>query len=140
LMQGVSLGYLGELFDKGYIIDEHSPLLADPEAPLPPYSTYTEMQAAAIASLKEAIAIADTATFTLPETWITGQSLTSEELVRLAHSYIARFLVYMARTPEERAAVDWEEVEQQVDQGITEDVGPIIIDFNNPGYSQYWRY
>lgn len=140
LMQGVSLGYLGELFDKAYIVDEHSPLIEDPEAPLPPYSTYTEMQVAAIASLEEAIAIADTASFTLPETWITGQSLTSEQLVRMAHSYIARFLVYTARTPEERAAVDWEEVKRQVEQGITEDVGPTIIDFNNPGYSQYWRY
>jgi hypothetical protein len=42
-------------------------------------------------------------------------------MVKLAHSFIARYMATNARTPAERAAVNWNSVISHVDQGITED-------------------
>jgi hypothetical protein len=47
--------------------------------------------------------------------------LTSDQLARLANSYVARFLASVARTPAERAAVNWQEVINRVNAGITAD-------------------
>jgi len=44
--------------------------------------------------------------------------LTSQDLVRLIHSYRARFRAQVARTEAERAAVDWDAVIADVDAGI----------------------
>ncbi|MGD8362809.1 MAG: hypothetical protein PVJ04_15385, partial [Gemmatimonadota bacterium] len=40
------------------------------------------------------------------------------DLIRLAHSYKARYRAQVARTPAERAAVNWAQVEADVDAGI----------------------
>jgi hypothetical protein len=47
-------------------------------------------------------------------------------LIRIARSYIARFLVYNARTPQERANVDWQRVMTNAAAGITAHFGPVI--------------
>ena len=123
LMQGVAHGYLALMWDKAVIIDEHADVdtLATPT-----YSPYPEVMAAAIAMLKQSIAISDTATFTLPTTgWVPGLALTNKDLSRLGHTFIARFETYVARSATERAAVDWTDVIAQVDAGITADFAPI---------------
>jgi hypothetical protein len=122
-MQGLAHGYIALMYDKGLVIDEHTDIdtLATPT-----YVPYTEVMAASIRMLKESIAISDTATFTLPSVgWIPGLALTSKDLSRLAHTYIARFETYVARTPAERAAVNWNDVIAQIDGGITADFAPI---------------
>jgi hypothetical protein len=117
LMQGVAHGSLALLWDKAVIIDEHTnvdTLVA------PTYAPSAEVMAAAIAMLKESIAISDTASFVLPSTgWIPGLALTNKDLSRLAHTYIARFEAYEARSATERAAVNWADVLAQVNAGIT---------------------
>lgn len=117
-MQGVSLGYLGIMFDRAHIVDQDTDL-----ENLPDYSPYPEVQAAALEKLDEAITLIETTDFTLPDTWVNGVTITNEELARIAHSYAARILVYTARTPEERAAVDWDRVLFHLERGITEDHG-----------------
>jgi len=122
-MQGVAHGYLALMYDKAIVINERTDIdtLATPT-----YVPYTEVMPAAIAMLKESIAISDTATFTLPATgWIPGLALTNKDLSRLAHTYIARFQTYGARTAAERAAVNWNDVIAQVDAGILADFAPI---------------
>jgi sulfane dehydrogenase subunit SoxC len=122
-MQGVAHGYLALMWDKAVIIDEHSDVdtLATPT-----YSPYPEVMAAAIGMLKQSIAISDTATFTLPNAgWIPGLTYTNKDLSRLAHTFIARFETYVARTATERAAVNWQDVIAQADAGITADFAPI---------------
>ena len=129
-MQGLGMGYLGIMFDRAHIVDEHSDL-----ENLPPYSPYPEVQAAALEKLEEAIALSEAGDFTLPDTWVNGVTITSDELARIAHSYAARILVYTARTPEERAAVDWDRVLFHVQRGITEDHGPMAG--ASPWFSNY---
>jgi hypothetical protein len=122
-MQGVAHGYLALLWDKAVIIDEKTNV---DTLVTPTYAPYPEVMAAAIGMLKESIAIADTSNFTLPVAgWVPGLALTNKDLVRLAHTYIARFETYVARTADERAKVNWADVIAQVDAGITADFAPI---------------
>ena len=122
-MQGVGHGYLALLYDKAVIVDEKTDV---DTLVVPNYVPSAEVMAAAISMLKASIAISDTANFTLPTVgWIPGLALTSKDLSRLAHTYIARFTAYNARTATERAAVNWNEVIAQVDAGITADFAPV---------------
>jgi TolB protein len=106
LVQGLAHGWLGLMFDQAFILDETVDLETD-ELELRPYP---DLMAAAVSELEEAIAIADAHVFTTPDTWINGLSLTNGQLSQLAHSYLARFMTQVARTPTERAAVDWSAV------------------------------
>lgn len=122
-MQGVAHGYLALMWDKAVILDEK--VSVDTLA-VPTYSPYPEVMAAAIGMLKQSIAISDTSTFTLPNAgWIPGLTYTNKDLSRLAHTFIARFETYVARSATERAAVNWADVIAQVDSGITADFAPI---------------
>lgn len=123
-MQGLSHGFIALMYDQGFVLDES---IEDPnDVQLQPYS---EVMAAARGYLAEARTIAGQNDFTIPSEWM-GASYTSAELVRLAHSYEARFMAQVARTPTERDAVDWNEVLSHVDQGVTEDFG---IQRSGPG-------
>ena len=122
-VQGLAHGYLALLFDRAFIYTEDMTPDDLADAELQPY---TEVMAAAIQMLEEAITEASKESFTLPENWINGQEYTNTELIRIIHSYIARFLAYNARTPAERANAPWAEIIQHVDAGIREDFGPIL--------------
>jgi hypothetical protein len=115
-MQGIALGYIGLIFDQGYIVKEDSDLGALELRP------YTEIMDAAIASLEEAIQLAESGVdFTLGGDVLNGVPVTRDHVVRLSNAYIARFLVLVARTPEERDMVDWNKVMQAAANGIVED-------------------
>jgi Tol biopolymer transport system component len=118
LVQGLSHGFLSEMFDRAFILDETVDLETD-ELELVPYD---EVMAVALSQLEEAITIANANVFTLPDTWINGLPLTNDDLAQLAHSYMARFMTQVARTPAERDLVDWASVIAHVDQGITDDI------------------
>lgn len=121
-LQGISHGYLGLYFDQAFIVDENVDLdtLTDPA-----FSPYPAVTTAAIAQVDAAIALMGQQDFTLPvESWL-FVSMNRDGLVRLANSFVARFLVYSARTPDERAEVDWDEVVRRVDAGITVDFAPV---------------
>lgn len=131
-MQALNHGYVALIFDRGYVFSESvdtDTLRFSPENPgvqnlIRPYG---EVMDTAIAELNAALAIAQSATFTypsgVPTQWFLGVPVTNTELQRIIHSYLARFKVYVARTPAERAAVNWNEVIQHIDQGITSDFG-----------------
>ncbi len=118
MCQGLAHGYVGILFDKGFIFPEGIELTAYS----PEFVTSNTVVDAGIAALTEAITLGS-ADFTLPGDWINGQELTNEELQQLCHSYIARYMVFSARTAAERAALDWTTILSHVDAGITEDFG-----------------
>ena len=117
-MQGLSHGYLSLIFDRAYVVTEHSDLTDVASLELLPAEAVRD---SAERILLEAIALMEASSFTLPDTWINGVPATNQELIRIAYSYLARFHVYFARTPEERAATDWDKVLQYVDRGITSD-------------------
>jgi hypothetical protein len=105
---GASQVYLGIMYDKAFISDESY----DPDTYAFEFSPYKDVAAAGIAQLEKAIAEARSAptNFTLPTEWVNQQSINRDELVRIMNGYILRAVVYTARTPAERAAVDWNRV------------------------------
>jgi hypothetical protein len=83
-VQGLAHGWLALMFDQAFILDETIDIETDELVLVP----YTDVMAAAVAELEEAIAIADANTFTLPDGWIRGLPLSNAELSQLAHSYL----------------------------------------------------
>jgi hypothetical protein len=122
--QGVALGNLALAYDSASIITETD----DPENPVP-LSAYPVVLAAGLAYIDSAIAIASGAAptgptadwFPLPATWINGQALSAANFVRFARAYKARLRASVARTPADRAAVDWNTVIADANAGITAD-------------------
>jgi len=122
-VQGLAHGQIALLFDQGFVIDEHTDI-----AELQPLVPYTEVLEQAVRSLEEAIEIAESNEFTLPATgWIYGLTTTNDDLARLAHSFLARFLAGTPRSIEEREAVDWEKVIYHAERGVMEEWGPIQL-------------
>jgi hypothetical protein len=65
----------------------------------------------ALAQIDTSITIASAAPgFTLPNTWINGNALTSAQLIQLARGWKARLRAGVARNPTERKAVNWDAV------------------------------
>lgn len=118
-MQGVAHGYLALFFDQAFIVDENTDL--EVGLTLQPYRKVSEY---AVQKLKEAIQLCEQYSFTIPADWIHGLELTNTDLKRLAHSFIARYMASVARTPEERAAVDWSQVLYHAERGIEETFAP----------------
>mgnify|MGYP001341943944 CR=1 FL=1 len=135
--QGALLGYLGLLYDRAFVVTENTPIAdADKVKAMKPLP-YKEVLDSAIASLEAALEIAATHGVAIPGAWVKGDDLSADAFQRLIHSYIARYLVYGARTPTERAAVDWVRVVQEVDQGIVSDFAINGGQGLNSSYKQY---
>ncbi len=124
-MQGITLGYVALIFDQGFVVDEHTTSDEIGRSVLVPY---TVLRDTAVALLDDAIAIAEQSTFVIPATgWVNGVEVSNLTLAKLARTFQARILVYSARSPEERAALDWSRISQLVDNGITNDFAPTGI-------------
>jgi hypothetical protein len=122
--QGMGLGVLGAMFDRAWIVDETTPQEAidDPRGRIE-LSAHPAVLTAAVARLEEAATLALAApAFTIPGAWmLSTMDMDNAGLARLARSMAARFMVIGARTPAERAAVNWQKVIQLVDGGLTAD-------------------
>ena len=124
-------GYLANFYDSSFVVREPTArLLVKHDSTgtldqfikgLPMYA-YTEVVDSAVDIMEEAIVLAEQQFFIMPrELYFKGADVNSRDFVRLMHSLIARMLVYNARTPAERAAVDWALVKQHATLGITQD-------------------
>jgi hypothetical protein len=123
-LQGLSHIHLSMLFDSAAVIDETVDLAKIPTLPFHPY---TAVRDSGIKWLEDAIAMAKQRSFLFPlndDLWVYNTAVSNDELAAIAHSYIARALVYSARTPTERAAVNWTLVKQHIAQGVTAPFGP----------------
>ncbi len=116
LVQGLSHAWLAMMYDSAFVLNETVSLEDVLEL-----QAYPAVAAEAVANIEEAISIASGGSFTTPPSWINGNELSAAQLVRYAHSQLARIIPRFARDPAERAAVDWASVISHVDQGITED-------------------
>ena len=128
MMQGLANGYIGLVFDKAYPSDETTDL-EHLEA-----TSYTVSIEMAIDQLEKAIDIFDNNQFTLPQEWMT-RSFTNEDLSKIAHSFIARLMVYSARNQSQTDAVDWQAVLEHTEAGITDD---FAIDGDGNGSDRKW--
>lgn len=124
MILGEALGFLSMGYDSVAIVTPLTGILEVPEL-----SGYKAANTAALAMLDSAIAVASSAAattgsngFPLPGNWINGQAnLSQANFVRLVRSYKARIRAGVARTPAERAAVDWNAVISDATNGITAD-------------------
>ena len=116
-VQGSSHAMLAVLYDQAFIFDE----TVDLETTTLELSPSQDVFAAGKAQLEEAISLMDANSFTLEESWIPGNTFTNVELAQLARTLLAKFMVMQARTPAERALVDWNTVMNLLSNGITSD-------------------
>ncbi|NIR52084.1 hypothetical protein GWO43_26190 [candidate division KSB1 bacterium] len=126
LVQGLATGYIACFYDRAFILDETVNIdEVGPAITLDQYSPYQEVMATAIAQLEEAIELLETGpAIETEEDWVNGVIMTNEDLAKVAHSYTARYLAQVARSPEERAAVDWNKVKSHAERGVTEAFAP----------------
>lgn len=123
-LQGLSHLHLAMLFDSAAVIDESIDLS---QVPTLPFVHHQVVLDSAISWLQKSIDMSSEQNFVLPlkaDLWVYNTPMSSDELAAVAHSYIARGLAYSARTPAERAAVDWARVKSEIAKGITAPFGP----------------
>ena len=110
-MQGLGHAAVAFLYDQGFVIDETTDITAVEPVP------YNELMTAAMGYFDEALALAATGDFTLPVNWM-SQSVTRTQLVGIIHGFKARYMATVARTPAERAAVNWNAVIAETNASI----------------------
>jgi hypothetical protein len=116
--RGLDIGYLGLVYDQGAIAK--NPYVQEVDSSFYPYYRLIDE---AIASMDMVIQICNENSFTLSDSegWISGNSINQSDLKKLASSYAARFLVYSSRTKEANDALDWNQVLEYAEDGITQD-------------------
>ncbi len=134
-IQGLSLGYLGLTYDKAFIMRDKT---IDPvSVQAQPYSVVID---SAINSLQTCISLCENNTFTVPDNWMNGATYTNSDLAKLAYSYMARFLVYKARTAQENDATDWQKVLEYANNGITSDFQIYMDNVNWKNWVFHYTY
>jgi hypothetical protein len=125
MLRGMSLGYNAMMYDSSAIVSAQ--MEASDPGDLKPY---TEVLDSAFAAFARSIAIAQDPLstsvagdgFPLPPGWIPNtRTMDAAEFVRFVRSHRARIRANVARTPAERAAVDWTEVINDATAGFTAD-------------------
>ncbi len=126
-VQGIAHGSLALTYDAAFVIDENVAVIDESGAPilLGEPVPYPQVMNAALQFLDEAIALASSpaaAGLTIDADLMAQSSaVTMPQLVALARSYKARFRANVARTPAERAAVNWSQVLVDANAGVTTD-------------------
>jgi hypothetical protein len=133
-LQGISLGWIGALFDRGIVATEDSDL-ENPETL--EFKTYSEVLEQAVASLEEAADLAQGGSWAIEGVW-EGRTITPSLLQEVAHSYIAKFMVYGARSVDERDALDWNKVLTHLDQGLQDE--DFYLEMSPTGTRSFYRY
>ena len=137
-LRGMSLGYVALMHDSAAVITAASS--GEDQGDLVGHKTVAD---SAYAAFQRAIDLTNANAsgadgFPLPTTWIPSPtSFTKAEFVKLIRSYRARIRANMARTPAERAAVDWAAVVADAQNGISADHEITTNTVTGPGNS--WR-
>lgn len=132
-VQGLSLGYIGLVYDKAFIINEKTDIKGQI-----PVSSWKDIIAESVSILDRVIEICNVSNFTLPSGWLPGEIWNSHDLVRLASSFAARLLAYSPRNKTDDNATDWAKVYEYASNGITRDFAPLADDII--WYSLYHSY
>jgi hypothetical protein len=119
-------------YDKGFYVDGDTDFSAAPST-----VSYSELMTSALTAL-EAVATEAQANSSLiiPYEWMQISSMTMDDLAKVTHSMLARYKAGVARTPAERAAVDWADVKSHASQGgLFAPVGDGVYWWSR---TQYW--
>ena len=132
--QGLALGYLGLVYDQGFVVTHNTNIEEGVEV-----SPWTDLIDAALASFDQAIAISDAGSFTLPAAWVPHTtSFTNTNFSKLANSFAARVLAYSPRNKAQNDALNWQKVYDYASNGLDFDFAPIADDIN--WYTLYQTY
>ncbi|MFL5488657.1 MAG: hypothetical protein ACJ8AJ_09260, partial [Gemmatimonadaceae bacterium] len=113
LVMGAANGNLALVYDSVSVVTPEDDVTQGAPAVL---SAYAAGMVVALQQLDSAIAISARANalatpgYTLPNTAINGNAFTASQVIQLARGWKARLRAGVARTPAERAAVDWDAV------------------------------
>ena len=123
-VMGCALGNLALVYDSAAIVSSQLP-----NDSIPPLSGATDVMTTALVMMDSAIVIARSAEvdgsggFPLPASWTGGTAgMSRDDFIRFVRTWKARFRAGVARTPAERAAVDWTKVIADADAGISRDL------------------
>jgi hypothetical protein len=121
--RGLALGYLSLFYDSAAVI---TPEMSSQDPGV--LSHYSVVMEEALAAMDAAIAAASapgtgTQGFPIPVNWYPASAgeMSAAEFIRVVRSYKARLRANVARTPAERAAVNWAAVIADAQNGITAD-------------------
>lgn len=119
-IQGVAMGYLSLTYTHGAIISKDDDLEAGP----PELVDYQTLNAAALDYLDQAAAMVQSdPAIQFDSDWLhTGAAVSGADFVRVVRAYQVRFRAQVARTPAQRAAVDWNRVVSDAQGAITSDL------------------
>jgi hypothetical protein len=121
-LQGVSLSYIGQFFDQGYLLDENSDPTTIALAP------YTDVLALADQKLQDAATLAASlpAGVLFGEGYINGYDNLemNSDFIELINTQRARIKVLAPRSPSEVAGVDWDAVKSLSADGLSYDFSP----------------
>lgn len=153
-IRGISLGYLAMVYDSAAIVSPDDPVEAGTAVPQE-LSHWSAVAAAAMEAFDAAIA-ASPGMASLEANWMfwagtgtgTGAVAVPEaDFVRILRSHRARIRASVARTPTERAAVDWDAVIADAQNGITTDFRLVTTQTannlsgpNNTWVNQWYAY
>ena len=120
---GLAQGNTALMYDSAAIVLPATPTIGAPPALVGHANVMTQ----ALADLDSALTIARSSAVTgslaaFTSTWINGVSIDQPTFIKIVRSYQARFRAGVARTPTERAAVDWTQVIADATNGITSDL------------------
>ncbi len=130
MMQGMAWGVMANLYDQVLVIPVEEEIPTDIPGAIEKLVSSEEALAASLAALEEAKSIATANQISIPNRSNAGTGLwfmspdeiTTAKFVQLANTLAARFIVLNARTPAERAAVDWNLVRSYTQNGLQSDL------------------
>ena len=100
-------------YDQAFLVDETTDVTAELET-----VDYTAVFDHAMSKLDEAEAAVRAASFTLPETWINGNTWSNDEFADYLVSWKARCAANLPRTDAEAAGANWSQIISNAQNGI----------------------
>ncbi len=113
-IKGFSQGFIGVMYDKGYIVNIDSDLSGLE------FVDYHQMIAEGLANIQQAITIAG-AHADLHYDFILNVDMDRDEFVQMCYSYMARIAISEPRTKDEAPATSWAAISGWADQGFDHD-------------------
>ncbi|MCG2590104.1 RagB/SusD family nutrient uptake outer membrane protein [Rhodohalobacter sulfatireducens] len=136
-LRGISRGYLGAVYDQGYIVN--------PDTDLTQLETvsYTELINAGLADIEQAMTLADGVSDFTWDYLPTGDSWNIQQFKVIANSMAARIAASEARTASEAASMDWNRVLTYANAGLggpNAADGGAMLDFTASGVGPFVFY
>lgn len=125
--QAATLGYVALVFDQVWLKDETGPL-NDAQSVSPAVALEWCLE-----KIDQAIAIANSSSFTVTTDFLNGTSLSSADWSKFLNTFAARLMVNMPRNATQKAALDWSKVLAYTNNGLTQDFAIISDNWTNWG-------